>query len=61
MKCFMNFFCVLFACNSFAFSLILSAGLWHCMELLSGYCTSVPLIAVEPCLVLWNGMEYSGQ
>ena len=26
---------------------------------LSGYCTSVPLTAVESCLVLWNGIQWA--
>ena len=39
--------------------LLMTENIFHLFQ--SGYCTSVPLIAVEPCLVLWNGMEYSGQ
>ena len=42
-----------------AHMLLMTENIFHLFQ--SGYCTSVPLIAVEPCLVLWNGMEYSGQ
>ena len=31
----------------------------HISICLSGYCTSVPLTAVESCLVLWNGIQWA--
>ena len=37
--------------------MIIIEHIFHLFQ--SGYCSSVPLTAVESCLVLWNGIQWA--
>ena len=37
--------------------LLMTENIFHLFQ--SGYCSSVPLTAVESCLVLWNGIQWA--